>query len=55
MSEREQQARELAAWQAEELKKRHREADEGKFASAAEVAAVIRKFVPGDRARAAPI
>jgi predicted transcriptional regulator len=33
-------------WQMEQLKQRHREADEGRFASSDAVKAVIRKFVP---------
>jgi len=36
----------VVAWQTEQLKQRHRQADEGLFASPDAVKAVIRKFVP---------
>ena len=39
-------APDVVAWQTEQLKQRHKDADEGRFASPDAVKAVIRKFVP---------
>jgi|GEM_PF-4844640 len=36
----------VLAWQIEKLRERHKAADAGRFASKADVKAVIRKFIP---------
>ena len=38
----------VAAWHLETIQQRHKAADAGRFASAADVQAVIRKYVPNE-------